>query len=248
MTGRRSMSSAALRIVLLLLGAIAVCMTAPGLASGAVLYDQTDNAGDSNHGSNEWITPLEGFTDQIADDFIVPSGQSWQISGVDVLGIGGHASPTVNIVIYANAGGLPGAELFRQSVVATNEPDYSLAVSGIPNLNPGTYWISVQQTGAEVGTGWYWNERSVQSGNPAAYRNPGGSSVATCTSWSLRSDCFPSSTPDELFKLSGTASVYPPARPSAPTTPTAPKKKCKKHKKKHSASSAKKKCKKKKRK
>ena len=246
MTRRKRMSSAALRTVLLLLGAIAVCVTVPALASGAVLYDQTDNATFSNHGSNEWITPNEGFTDQIADDFIVPSGQSWQISGLDVLGIGGYASPTVNMFIYANAGSLPGTELFRQSVVATNEPDYSVAVSGTPNLNPGNYWISVQQTGTGVGTAWYWEERSVQSGNPAAYRNPGGSSVATCTAWSVLSTCFSSSTPDELFKLSGTASVYPPATPSAPTTPTAPKKKCKKKKHKRSAESAKKKkCKKK---
>ena len=243
------MSSSALRIVLLLLGAIAVCMTAPALATGAVLYDQTDNATSSNHGSNEWITPLEGFTDQIADDFIVPSGQSWQISGVDVLGIGGYASPTVNMFIYANVGGLPGAELFGQSVVATNEPDYSVAVSGTPNLHPGTYWISVQQTGTEVGTAWYWKERSVQSENPAAYRNPGGSSVATCTAWSVRSNCFPSSTPDELFKLSGTASVYPPpATPAIPAAPTGQRaaavKKCKKKFKGQAKAKKRKKCKK----
>jgi hypothetical protein len=247
---RKSMSSAALRTVLLLLGAIGVCMTVPALASGVVLYDQTDNATTSNHGSNDWIAPHEGFTDQIADDFIVPSGQSWQISGVDVLGIGGYASPTINIFIYANAGSLPGAELFRQSVVAMNEPDYSVAVSGTPNLNPGTYWISVQQTGTEVGTGWYWKERSVQSGNPAAYRNPAGSSVATCTAWSVRSTCFPSSPPDELFKLSGTASVYPP--PATPATPAAPTgeraaalNKCKKNHKKNHNKKRFKKCKKK---
>ena len=249
MTGRKSMSSAALRSVLLVLGAIAVCMTVPALASGAVLYNQTDNATTSNHGSNDWIAPNEGFTDQIADDFIVPSGQSWQISGVDVLGIGDPASPTIDIFIYANAGSLPGAELFRQSVVATNEPDYSVAVSGTPNLNPGTYWISVQQTGTEVGTAWYWMERSVQSGNPAAYRNPGGSSVATCTAWSVRSTCFPSSPPDELFRLSGTASVYPPPTPPTPATPTGQRaaalNKCKKkHKKNHNRKRFKK-CKKK---
>jgi hypothetical protein len=212
------MSSSTLRAALLLLGASVACMTAPALAGGAVLYDQTDNATGSNYGSNEWITPHEDFTDQIADDFTVSSGQSWQISRVDVLGGNGYASPTVNIFIYANAGSLPGAELFRQSVVATNEPNYSLAVSGAPNLNPGIYWISVQQTGSDVGTGWYWNERTVQSGNPAAYINPGGSSVATCTAWSVRSTCSGStSTPDELFKLSGTAVSPSPPTPAAPT-------------------------------
>jgi hypothetical protein len=217
MTRRKGMSSSTFRAVLPLLGAIVACMTAPALAGGAVLYDQTDNATGSSYGSNEWITPNQGYTDQIADDFTVPSGQSWQISQVDVLGVGSYASPTVNTFIYANAGSLPGAELFRQSVVATNEPNYSLAVSGTPNLNPGTYWISVQQTGtSSAPTAWYWIERSVQSGNPAAYRNPGGLSVATCTAWSVRSTCASTSTPDELFKLSGTASAYPP-----PATPAA---------------------------
>ena len=44
MTRRKGMSSPTFRAVLLLLGATVACMTAPALAGGADLYDQTDNA------------------------------------------------------------------------------------------------------------------------------------------------------------------------------------------------------------
>jgi hypothetical protein len=240
-----------IRWISLLSGVLAVCLTVPTMASGAVLYDQTDFSTSDNHGSNDWDAPNDAYDDQLADDFIVPEGQTWQISQVDVIGSGGYDAPTVNVFLYASAGALPGAELFHQPVVATNGPNYSIALTGAPSLQAGTYWISVQQAGSHGGTAWYWSERSVQSGSPAAYRNPGGASAASCTDWEVRQSCFSgvSTTPDELFKLSGISTATQPSGPP-PTTatpaPAAKKKKCKKKKHKRSAESAKKKCKKKK--
>src|SRR5262249_42427453 len=130
----------------LLSGVLAVCLTAPTMASGAVLYDQTDFATLDNHGSNDWIAPNDAYDDQIADDFSVPQGQTWQISQVDVIGANGYDAPTVNVFLYASAGTLPGAELFHQPVVATGGPNYSIALTEAPSLSTGSYWISVQQT------------------------------------------------------------------------------------------------------
>src|SRR5262245_45360102 len=109
-----------IRRITLLTGVLAVCLTAPTMASGAVLYDQTDFSTFDNRGSNDWNAPMDAYDDQIADDFIVPEGETWQISQVDVIGTGGYDAPTVNVFLYASAETLPGAELFHQPVFATN--------------------------------------------------------------------------------------------------------------------------------
>jgi hypothetical protein len=227
---RTTLASLTVRSLMSIAALTAALLAVPTLASGAVLYDQTDNATSGNHGSNDWMAPNVGFDDQLADDFTVPGGQSWQLSQLDVLGVGGDASPTVNVFIYTSAGTLPGAELFHQSVTATSEPDYSAALTGTPSLMPGTYWISLQQAGTHAGTAWYWRERSVQTGNPAAYRNPGGSGTPACADWGVRATCLSgASTPDELFKLTGTATPTPtPNGSSATGQRAAALKKCKK--------------------
>jgi hypothetical protein len=202
----------------------ALACALPASAQAAVLYDQTANPSGGNRGSNDYEPTNDSYDDQTADDFTVPGGQSWQISQVDVLGLVGPDPPpsSVSVFLYANAGTLPGAELFRETdIVASGQPNYSIPVSGAPDLEPGTYWVSVQQNGALFSAQWYWNETSTQSGNPAAYRNPGGSSTPACTDWGVLGTCFGTlSNPDKLFKLSGTTAQFPPASPSSGAPPS----------------------------
>ena len=50
---------------------------------------------------------------------------------------------------------------------------------------------------------WGWTDRTVQSGDPAAWQNPGGG-FGICPTWGAKSTCIPSSSgPDNIFKLSG---------------------------------------------
>ena len=202
----------------LLLMCMVVACALPASARAAALYDQTDHPDPSgNHASNDYNPPDDDWENQIADDFTVPGGQSWQVSHVDVLGVVDPGSPpsTVNVFLYSNAGTLPGTELFRATgIAASSQPNYSIPVTGAPDLTPGTYWVSVQQAGSMLGaTQWFWNERSVQSGSPAVIRAPGGHVSPACTGWVTLVTCFSGGPPDMLFKLSGTAAPYPPPPP-----------------------------------
>jgi hypothetical protein len=199
------------------LAVTAAAIAVPWSASAAVLYDQTSPAGTLDRNSNDYVSPSppNNLDTQAADDFTVPPGQSWTISQADVIGrcssCSGLAS-VVNLWLYGTAGTLPGAELHSQpNSPASNQPNYSIPVTGGPALSPGTYWLSVQQTSAQFQIpSWYWRSRTAQSGNPAAFRNPGGALDSQCTAWISMTDCFgPATDPDLLFKLSGTAASNP---------------------------------------
>lgn len=214
-----------------LLAAVAALVIAPASASAAVLYDQTDNGGSTFISSNDYGAS-NVHTDQIADDFTVPAGQSWQISQVDAPGFVDGSPPTsVNVFIYANSGARPAAELFHAaagSASRTAGGDYAIPLIGTPALSSGIYWVSVQQVGATYTTSdWFWQDRTVLSGSPAVYRNPGGGSKPTCTDWTPLPTC--SGNPAELgvlFRLSGTATLSTGQRAAA-------LKRCKKRAHKH---------------
>ena len=105
--------------------------------------------------------------------------------------------------LYANAGSLPGAQLFAQSNIVAAGPNYPVALTGAPVLDPGTYWISVQANGSDA-VGWGWQIRSVQSGNAPAFQNPGGGFVPACTTWGVSSTCIGvTGGYDLVFKLLG---------------------------------------------
>jgi hypothetical protein len=131
-----------------------------------------------------------------------------------VLGFYTGSTPpsTVKVFLYADATSLPGTELFNQDVTATNGPNYAIPIAGAPTLTPGTYWLSVQQTGATYfSADWLWEDRSTVSGNPAAFRNPGDGYGSGCTDWGVKATCLGAGTePEQLFKLSGTSASYPP--------------------------------------
>ena len=78
-------------------------------------------------------------------------------------------------------------------------------------LGPGTYWVSIQQADAGfMVPSWLWTERTVQSGNPAVFRNPGGRSNSLCPSWAPKKPCaLFNPGPDQLFRLSGSATSNP---------------------------------------
>jgi hypothetical protein len=196
------------------MGALAVVFIVPGVAQAAVLYDQTDNGDGAFMSSNDFG---DVHTDQLADDFTVPAGESWQISEVQAIGfVHGTPPPNVNVWIYSNAGTLPGAALFHAAAIPgarTPGGDYTIPLAGTPPLTPGTYWLSIQQTSPGnffAGDGWFWQDRTVPAGNPLVYRQPSGTS---CTDWTPKATCTGDATElGALFRLSG--SVAPPSIPA----------------------------------
>jgi hypothetical protein len=201
--------------------AIAMAMlTAPTWAQAAVLYDQTDHAGTPTADPNAMnFSPSNDLgagvgADRTADDFPVPSGQTWSINEIDVGGAYFGAPPgTVNVFIYADAAGQPGAQLFGQSAItATGGPNYAVPLSGAPELTGGNYWITVQQAGAHPADNWSWTTRTVQSGQPAKWITNTASSpnCSMLNTWLTRTTCWPGNNPDQIFQLKGDVVTPPP--------------------------------------
>lgn len=169
-----------------------------------IIYDQYDNDGGTGIVSlNPASDPsLTAFT---ADDFVVPAGQSWSISSVDVRETPGSVAASFNVFFYTNgAGDLPGTQVAsRTNLAYTGTTDLTIPLVSPVVLNAGTYWVAVQAN--QAGTGfWFWQMRSVQANAGAAFQE-GGAYNTNCTTWARRGPCSnTTSTPDQMFRLDGT--------------------------------------------
>ena len=94
-------------------------------APQVVLYDQYDNA--SVIGTlSATFTDFPTFNADLADDFVVPAGQTWNVQSIDADGVylGPGPANSFNVFFYADNGGLPGAQVYS----AMNQP-FSVAGS-----------------------------------------------------------------------------------------------------------------------
>jgi hypothetical protein len=202
----------------------------PTPTPGNVLYDQYDNFSTEktpNIPSQDAETALDFFDSQAADDFIVPAGQTWQVTEVDVLGEYDSNGPAASfhVFFYENGeGDLPGilvASRLENSYTGSN--DFVITLTEPVTLPEGHYWVSVQARQDITQAGfWLWHNRTVQANSGAAWQNPGNGFGTGCVVWIRRVTCavLQQTAPDQVFRLIGTnATVTPTPTPS--TTPTA---------------------------
>ena len=153
-----------------------------------VLYTQT---GASNNGSpSQVFEPVNtAFNSQSADDFTVPSGGSWTITQLNVVGTGTGTPTSVNVFFYANSGAnLPGAAVASYNNVATfvrTGGNYAVTLPTALTLPGGTYWVSFQvNMSFATGGQWFWsNYGPTNIGNQYAWQNPGGGFGTPCAGW-----------------------------------------------------------------
>ena len=91
-------------------GGAAVTAPAPPAAPYVTLYDQYNNAGADAVSSQDFETANNAFDDQVADDFVIPGGQDWQVTEVDIQGQyfnGPGPAASMNVFFYTNSGTLP---------------------------------------------------------------------------------------------------------------------------------------------
>src|SRR6266480_1167578 len=173
-----------------------------------VLYDQYNNAG-TNATLSATFTDFPTFSSDLADDFVVPSGQTWNVMSIDADGVyfnGSGPATSWNVFIYANNGTLPGAPLFSALAQPVSQVGTTFTVTlPVPAvLTAGTYWIEIQANMTFGTQGeWGWSNRTVTSYNPAVWRNPGGGLGAGCLSWSRRGAIcsIDPSEPDQMYRL-----------------------------------------------
>src|SRR6266478_1505506 len=192
------------------LGARLLVAPSPPRAPQTVLYDQYDNAG-VNATLSDTFTDFHTYNADLADDFVVPAGQTWNVQSIDADGvyfIGPGPAIDWNVFFYADNAGFPGAQVYS----ATHQPvqeggsTFTLNLATPAVLTAGTYWVEIQANMTYNPQGeWGWSDRTVTSNNPAAWRNPGGG-LGVCPSWSRRgATCgVGPSEPDQMYRLNGT--------------------------------------------
>jgi PASTA domain-containing protein len=193
------------------------------------LYDQYDNDGPFFTTSQDFEPGMSVYDDEVADDFVVPTGVGWSISAVEVAGEYNGSGPanSVNVDFYANgANNRPGTLLqSRPNQSYANGPNFSVALSQQVSLGPGTYWVSVQASQDYFPQGeWGWQNRNEQSNADASWQNPNDGFGTGCATWASRDACVGGgvSGPDQVYRLLGTVGPPPPPPPPAPPPPPPP--------------------------
>src|SRR6187200_3087026 len=81
-----------------------------------VLYSQLDNPGANSSSSQDFESDFDAYDDELADDFVVPSGDQWSVGTVDAIGVyynGGGLAASFNVRFYPDS-----ASHFPGTVVA----------------------------------------------------------------------------------------------------------------------------------
>ncbi len=166
--------------------------------------------------------PDFGSIIQTAADIEVPAGEQWTIARVFAPG-GANNGPTLNsasVVIYADAGGVPGAEVYNSGNIVPANPvstNMDLTLNTPAVLSAGTYWISVY---ANLNffpnfTQWFWSTQAQVVGQQGYFRDPGNLFGAGLINW-VPASVFGGVT-DQVFQLYGSAG----STSVAPVTETA---------------------------
>jgi hypothetical protein len=205
-----------------------ISVPAPPQAPQVILYDQYDNAGTNATSSQDFEASLDAFDDELADDFVVPGGQTWNVDSIDADGVyfnGAGPAQNFNVRFYSNSGGLPGALVdsrIGMSYVQVGST-FTVTVSPAVSLAAGTYWVSVQARQDFTPAGqWGWTDRTVQSNSAAAWQNPGAGFGTPCTTWGQRgSTCgIDPGVPDQVYRLNGTIGGGGTPTPTPTASPT----------------------------
>src|SRR5262245_55030112 len=184
-------------------------MLPPPKAPQVVLYDQYNNNG-PNATLSATFTDFPDFSADLADDFVVPAGDTWNVESIDADGIyfnGPGPATDWNVFIYTDNAGLPGTQVYSTTnqPVSVNGTTFTVNLTPAAVLSAGTYWIEIQANMTFGTQGeWGWTDRTVQSNNGAAFRNLGGG-FGCGTDWVPKPVCVPTTSgPDQVFRINGT--------------------------------------------
>jgi hypothetical protein len=177
----------------------------------AVLYDQSTSIG-TNATSQNFEAAYDAYDNQAADDFVVTAGAGWNVTTVFAPGAysATHGSPaSMRVTFFADAAGVPGAPICDFPALAFTEAPVGTFTINIPGgciLTAGTKWVSVVANLNFGGGGgqWFWSTRTVLTGNPSKWQNPGGGFMTPCATWGTRTTCLAGQTdPDMAYRLDG---------------------------------------------
>jgi len=159
--------------------------------TGPILYDQMWNAGTGWLNSTEYTDAANlTKTSEAADDFDVPTGETWTVGSAAFAGYYGYlnngGATNVNVRIYADDNGIPGTELHTFLNAAPSYTDeawngsymgsyWEVQLSPSVTLTEGKYWISFQlicDFNVEGDWGWADAQNNPWIGEKLHWRNP----------------------------------------------------------------------------
>jgi len=117
----------------------------------------------------------------------------------------------MRVTFFADGGGVPGATICDFPTLAFSDAPAGSFTINIPGgcvLSAGTKWVSVVANLNFGGGGgqWFWSTRTVLTGNPSKWQNPGSGFQTPCSTWGTRTSCLSGQTDaDMAFRLEGSS-------------------------------------------
>jgi hypothetical protein len=187
---------------------------------GNILWDQSDNASDTDIVSQDFIDVIfDTFDTRAADDFLIPDGFLWTIETVKVFGTFDNMTPdavqSLDVVFFRDEGGFPGKrvrgcnfdDILPEDIT---DPSFMIDLPTPCLLTPGTYWMSVRANMLFIIDGqWFWNERTIQTLSPFVWENPGNGFGTGCITFSYAQAECGADFPDLTFQLMGREQPFP---------------------------------------
>jgi|GEM_PF-150388 len=184
------------------------------------VYQQTGAGGATS--PSQLFTDFNNALAQTADDFTVPVGETWKIDRLTVEGAvnGAPVLNRVQVVVYRDASGTPGQEVYNSGPIApltgTANPSFDIKLPAEVNFTEGKYWLSVYPI-LPFGTGnqWFWREQTVIRGSSTQFRDPANLFGRNAITWTSTATAFARAAADVTFTLLGKAEGSPtPAVPA----------------------------------
>jgi hypothetical protein len=189
-------------------------LSAGFLQAQVQLFDQTENPETNGLVAQDFEPLFDGNDCRIADDFDVPTGDTWYIDSLKIYGfynVNNPDSAGMNITIYENNNGAIGSSVYTNVFQVNLDQDGDGAIKAVWNtplqLTAGSYWLAASARKnyiTDQGV-WYWYLESSGYGEEAKWENPGGAWNAGCTSWTDITDnsCVNVQYPDVVFDVYG---------------------------------------------
>lgn len=185
-------------------------------AKGATtLYYQ--NSGNNGYGfvSQNFTSGDPTYNSSGADDFVIPKGQIWTVTRVDVTGAyvdnSGTPATSENVIFYKDSNTMPGKAVkggtFNDLSCADQSGSFMCSLGKGIKLKAGHYWVAVVAN-CEYFDGcgyWVWAENGNIYNDPAMWENPGGG-FNICDTWDVLYACNNGhNSADFMFDLQGKA-------------------------------------------
>ena len=103
--------------------------------------------------AQDFEAAFDPFDDQLADDFVVPGGQTWNVESIDADGIpfncsGSCIPDSFNVRFYTDSAGLPGTQVYEalgQSFALVARPTPVYASAQQPFSQRGLTWVECER-------------------------------------------------------------------------------------------------------